>query len=152
MSKNKKLEKRAVPIPGEHIMVTKKNSKRKTIVNKETANKAKKKKRPRKGPTKKELRMSKPAAQCTQDVQVVYNWLANRNNMLVARIEKRPEGTDWSGWNTRYYTTPKMLSFLQFVSEQFTSPQWFGPEVSMIEEKGNIERKPEQPEFANHSS
>jgi hypothetical protein len=151
MEENKEVDERTVVTPGDWVMVPHEKGKRKAIVKKEETHQKEKKPRRKKGPTQKEKRMATVAFQCTNDVQTIFNWLAERINLLWARVHKHPEGLRWRGFEIRFYTTVKLLTFLDHVRDLFMSDEWFAPEVAMIKEKGYVECKPKQKEEGVHT-
>ena len=151
MEEDEKLEEGTVLAPGDWVMVTHEKGKRKAIVKKEAADKDKKKARRKKGPTQKEKRMKTVAFQCTNDVQTVFNWLAERINLLWARVDKHPERLRWPGFETRFYTTLKLLTFLDHIRDIFMSDEWFAAEITMIKENGHIHCKPEKDQKRVHA-
>lgn len=123
-------------VPGEWVIVSQENGKRKAMVKKDQVEKKKR--------TKGGTKTHPPVAfQCTNDVQTIFNWLAERLNMLSRRIGKKSERFAWEGFQTRYYTTVKVYLFLDLVKDQFMSDDWFGKEIEMIQDKGYIYEKPE---------
>ena len=122
------------PTPGPWIMKT--EGKRKVLVQKQDEKKAKK---PR---VKASPKMNQVARQCTNDVQTMFNWLAERSNMLHTRVDKHPERFKWEGFRIRFYTTVKMILFLDRIRDMFLSEEWFGEEVKMIQLKGWVHEKP----------
>jgi len=135
-------------IPGEKIELVGKNSKRKKVVHKDQNENPNEPKRRKEGPTKKELRLKQVAPTCSRDVQAVWNEISTRYGMFVRRVDKKKEGLEWEGFKTRFYTVPKMISFLHMVSGLFASEDWFGEELKMIAEKNYIDHKPQVPELS----
>lgn len=127
-------------VPGELIIGANKPLERKRIIDGDADEESPKKQKRDKPPTKKQLRMQEVSSRCTEDVKVTWNWIVQRYNMYVGRIQKRKEGSNWEGFETRYYTVPKMLDFLGFMSEEFG--RRFQPELEAIHEEGYIKNKP----------